>query len=505
MAAATVTASEQPQETLEAEDIQGLVLRGYGPLAAARFFLLEVVNDDRARDYLQKLCGRLNLASISPETTALQVAFTAQGLARLGVPKSALDTFSREFREGMDDNVRPDILGDRGANDPSTWEWGRQPEPIHVLLMVYALDDTTLTQVLETERPSIEAGFKIRHEKETITLTGQKEHFGWRDGISMPKIAGVPPAVPAVAPAERPQKKRKESWTDPLPPGEFVLGYRNDYQAFTECPTAELADDPANHLPVIVVGNETKKSLGRNGTYLVYREMTQHVIELWDYLEKSSREPGKDPAARAIALGAKIVGRWPGGAPLITSPERDDDKRADENDFVYEGDESGLRCPHGAHIRRSNPRDVLAVEDRSHDASKQMVRKHQMIRRGRAFGRPVAETMNPRDILAARGKPDHERRGLHFICLVGSIERQFEFVQRNWVHSANFDSLFKDADPITAARRSSADENPNDEFTCPADPVRRKYKAMPPFTRLVGGGYFFLPGIAALRFISRHP
>jgi len=492
-----VTTPEQPEETIETHDIQGLILRGYGALAAARFLLLEVVNDDRAREYLQKLCVRINKGSEgTPEAFAFQVAFTAQGLERLGVPKSALDTFSREFREGMDYGVRPDILGDRGDNDPSQWKWGRQSEPIHVLLMVYALDEAALKDVLNTEQKALEAaGFKILHEKKTTTLAGQKEHFGWRDGVSMPNIAGVPP--------ERPRKKHQQSWTGAIPAGEFVLGYHNDYNAFSESPTAELTDDPANHLPVIDDGK--RKSLGRNGTYLVYREMTQHVLELWDYLEKHSREPGDDPTARAIALGAKMVGRWPSGAPLITSPERDDPERAEDNEFLYEKDQAGLRCPRGAHIRRGNPRDVLAVDERGTDASKLMVRKHQMIRRGRAFGRPVSANMDLREILAARGKPDDEHRGLHFICLVGNIDRQFEFVQRAWIHSANFDSLFKDGDPISAGRRPPGDENPNNELTVPADPVRRKYTEMPKFTTLVGGAYFFLPGIAALRFISRHP
>jgi deferrochelatase/peroxidase EfeB len=208
---------------------------------------------------------------------------------------------------------------------------------------------------------------------------------------------------------------------------------------------------------------------------------------------------------RAIALGAKMVGRWPDGAPLVTSPETDHPEHATDNEFHYEKDLVGLRCPRGAHIRRANPRDVLAPDDRGRDASIQMVRKHQMIRRGRAFGRPVSATMDPSEILAARGKPDPVRRGLHFICLVGDISRQFEFPQRAWIHSANFDSLSKDGDPISAARRPPQSENPNNEFTCPASPVRRKYKQMPQFTRLVGGGYFFLPGIAALRFISRSP
>lgn len=491
-----MTASEQPEEMLETHDIQGLVLRGFGPLREAQFLLLEVVDDERARDYLRGLCGRINRARDSPETFALQVAFTAAGLERLGVPDSALVTFSREFRDGMDHDVRAEALGDRGDNDPRTWQWGRRPSPVHMLLMVYALDKPTLNDQLTKERESIKSGFRVVHEKETTNLDvlKEKEHFGWRDGLSMPKIEGVP--------RERPKKKDQESWTEPLRPGEFVLGYRNDYNAFTECPTADPADDPANHLPVT---DDERKSLGRNGTYLVYREMTQDVLKFWDYLDTHSREPGADPAARATALGAKMVGRWPGGAPLITSPQADRPEHATDNEFRYAEDAVGLRCPRGSHIRRANPRDVLAVEDRGPTASMLMVRKHQMIRRGRAFGRPVSATMDPREILAARGAPDTERRGLHFMCLVGNISRQFEFVQRAWIHSANFDSLFKDGDPISAARRSPGHENPNDEFTCPATPVRRKYKQMPQFTRLVGGAYFFLPGIAALRFISRHP
>jgi Dyp-type peroxidase family len=487
-----VTASGD--ETLETHDIQGLVLRGYGTLPAARFLLLEVVDDQRARDYLQGLCGRINLARDSPETCALQVAFTAAGLERLGVPRSALATFSREFLEGMDDDVRSEALGDRGDNDPSTWQWGRKSEPVHMLLMVYALDDAILTDELTRELGALDGGFRVLHDKDTTTLADQKEHFGWRDGLSMPKIEGVP--------RERPKKKDQESWTGPIRPGEFVLGYRNDYDAFTECPTADAADDPASHLPA---ADDSRKSLGRNGTYLVYRELTQEVLAFWNYLETHSREPGADPVARAIALGAKMVGRWPGGAPLVTSPDADRPEHAIDNEFTYANDLVGLCCPPGAHIRRANPRDVLAFEDRSHAASMLMVRKHQMIRRGRAFGRPVSVTMDPREILAARAKPDGERRGLHFICLVGNISRQFEFVQRAWIHSANFDALFKDGDPISTARRPDGHPNPNDEFTCPAKPVRRKYKHMPQFTRLVGGGYFFLPGIAALRFIARHP
>ena len=479
--------------TLETADIQGLIVRGYGTLPEAKFLLLAVDDPERARAYLRRVAGRVNTAKVSPETHAIQVAFTFKGLEKLGVPESARNTFAREFIEGMDDDIRAESLGDRGRTDPSALTWTERT--IDVLLMVYALDTDAMKHVLDEELPVIKAGAFTIVEKDTRTLDQNREHFGWRDGLSMPNLLGVP--------KERPRKKQQESWTGPLEAGEIVLGYPNEYSTlagdtYSESPTVDLADDRAGHLPP--TADKKHKDLGRNGTYLVYRELTQSVHALWDYLAKHSKEPGNTPVDRAIALGAKMVGRWPNGAPLVESPGRDDTKR-DDNTFTYlDGDAVGLSCPVASHIRRANPRDALGA-GRDAETSITMVRKHQMVRRGRPFGDPVSATLKPEEMLAAGD--DGKERGLHFICLVGNISRQFEFVQRNWIQSANFGGLYKDGDPLTATRRTGA--NANDELTVPAEPVRRKYKGLPAFTKLVGGGYFFLPGIAALRFIAGHP
>jgi hypothetical protein len=103
--------------TLETEDIQGLVVRGYGTLSEAKFLLLSVNDPEAARAYLRRLCGRVNTAKVSPDSHAIQVAVTATGLAALGVPDSARGTFAREFIEGMDDDVRAESLGDRGRTE----------------------------------------------------------------------------------------------------------------------------------------------------------------------------------------------------------------------------------------------------------------------------------------------------------------------------------------------------------------------------------------------------
>jgi deferrochelatase/peroxidase EfeB len=262
--------------------------------------------------------------------------------------------------------------------------------------------------------------------------------------------------------------------------------------------------------------DKTHKDLGHNGTYLVYREMKQEVAKLWSYLAEHSREPGADPVASAVALGSKMVGRWPGGAPLRTSTA-DVAARSKQNDFTYyaghnpvtnrdEGDRFGIACPVGAHIRRSNPRDDLPT-DHGDKNSIEMVRKHQMIRRGRPFGAPLAPNMTAEEFFARRDQPDTELRGLHFICLVGHIGRQFEFVQRSWLSSPVFGALFKDADPLVGVHRPHDDEqgNASDEFSCPAEPLRRRYKGLPQFTQLLGGAYFFMPSIRALHFIAGAP
>lgn len=474
-------------DEVEADDIQGIVFGGFGKLREARFLLLEVDDPARARAYLRALvvASAKELRHAESRGTAIQIAFTSRGLRALGLPEETIREFSREFEEGLDDDVRSDELGDRGRNDPVHWEWGRAKDqpPVHGLLLFYATPSLFEAR-LRDELGRLAGAFHVR-EKPTRLLPDSKEHFGWRDGIATPIV-------------EKDGKKHPR-WTPPIRIGEFVLGYHNEYKqeehdTYTESPTVARDADPRDLLPATRDG--LRKDLGRNGSYLVYREMTQDVFAFWRY---AVEQAGSVEAA--ITLGAKMVGRWPSGAPLIRTPDADDAALATANDFSYAKDKQGFACPLGSHIRRANPRDHLAI-DRPVGDSTEMVRKHQMVRRGRPFGEPVAASMETRALIERRDEPDGERRGLHFICVVAHLGRQFEFVQRAWLNSANFLGLFKDGDPIAAARRTKDEPNTNDQFTVQACPVRRKYKDMPEFTRVVGGAYFFLPGLRALRYIA---
>jgi deferrochelatase/peroxidase EfeB len=90
--------------------------------------------------------------------------------------------------------------------------------------------------------------------------------------------------------------------------------------------------------------------------------------------------------------------------------------------------------------------------------------------------------------------------GLHFICLAASLIRQFEFVQHTWLNNPTFHGLYDDTDPLIGNRHPRGAT-----FTVPAGPVRRRYRDLPQFVRTRGGAYFFLPGIAALRYLEQLP
>ena len=197
---------------------------------------------------------------------------------------------------------------------------------------------------------------------------------------------------------------------DTIKAGEFVLGYQNEYGLYPGSPVVADSDDRRGILTR--APDRNGRDLGRNGTYLVFRELRQDVEGFWAFLEASTRRPdGSTDRAAATRLAAKMVGRWPSGAPLVLAPDADDPRLAHANDFGYfHDDHDGLRCPIGAHIRRANPRDSLAPKPGS-PASIAVGKRHRIIRRGR--GR-------------AGGPTD---QGLHFVCLNASLARQFEFIQ----------------------------------------------------------------------------
>jgi len=449
---------------LDFNDIQGLFARGYRQHRYAQFTIFTIGEAPGGRALLEWLLPRITTAAPFSGDVALQVAFTASGLRQLGLPDHVVTGFAAEFRQGMTNPNRSRFLGDTEDSGPHRWLWGGPAgPPADGLLMLYATDPGLLEHRQAELRQQLDkSGISGITELPAREL-GDTEPFGFHDGISQPIIAGLPKAARAMR---------------TVPAGEFVLGYPNARGQLTGRPLLPASEDPRRLLLPDPTGSGAV-DFGRNGSYLVFRQLEQHVERFWRFVDAASRRPdGSQDSSYRTALAAKMVGRWPSGAPLVKTPDRDAPALADDNDFAYRDDPRGLACPIGAHIRRANPRDSLGPEPAaSLDASD----LHRLLRRARSYG-------------PAEGG----RSGLYFICLVGDLARQFEFVQHTWLNSATFNGLYNDTDPLTGSRGQDGTT-----FTVPARPVRHRHHGLPQFVQTRGGAYFFLPGISAIRYVAQ--
>lgn len=464
-------------EPLDKDDIQGLVAWGYGHLTSAAWHLLKVTDRHKAAQWLETTADLVTTADgESPKEVAVNVALTPSGLTALGLP--TLDGFSPEFRGGMATEHRQRVLGDLDERAPSNWSWGgTQNETVDLIVLLYAASDAKLAALTKKVLgSSASIGIAPVKTLETKWL-GDREHFGFHDGISQPAIAGLRPGRPE----------------DTIAPGEFLLGYENEYGKRTDRPLLEKSADPAGVLPP-AAENAELADLGRNGSYLVVRQLGQDVPGFWRFADAASRHNGGrsagSPDEAREALAARIVGRWPSGAPLTLSPDGDDPKLSDENDFGYhEADADGLRCPIGAHVRRANPRDSLEPRPGTSD-SIAVNKRHRLLRRGRTYG----EGISPEQALTTGTSETGDPRGLMFACLCGNLARQFEFVQHTWVNNPKFAGLYEDPDPLLGPAGGT--------LTIQARPIRRRVTSLPEFVSVHGGGYFFLPGVRALRYLA---
>lgn len=465
--------------------MQGLVARAYGRLPHARYLLCAVADPAAARAWLGQVAPGVSTAAGQDEGCGLIVAFTYAGLAALGLDDEALATLPRPLQEGMVTPHRSRILGDTGPSDPSGWRWGGPANPaIHLLVVIYAPDEAELARELAARREAYAAALTEVAAPIDGLLKGGSEHFGFADGLSQPVIKGWPRRTRSVRPAAPPPPIKWEE----INPGEIVLGYPDNYEKPAEGPTVADRGDARSLLPAAPWA-PGRRHLGHNGTFLVFRQLTQDVAAFRRFTEQASQAS----AARGEALspekvGAKMVGRWPSGASLVVFPDADPGE-AGTNDFGYhDKDQAGFNCPAGAHVRRSNPRDSSAES-----AEKALVssKNHRVLRRGRPYGLALV------DPPTQPGEEAGAERGLLFLCLNSDFERQFEFIQHTWLDNGFFAGLCGEVDPVAGPQPDGGGI-----FTVPDVPVRREFTGVPQFVTTMGGAYFFLPGVRALRYLA---
>jgi len=487
---------------VELDDIQGLVRFGYKHHTEASFLLLRVSDRDAARRWLATVPVCTAETIEPPPDTALQIALTGEGLRALGVADSVVASFAAEFVSGMaNDANRARRLGDVGANAPGRWQWGAGARAPHVLAMLYALPGK-LAAFQAAIEAQCAAGFERIDCLTTSDLDGI-EPFGFTDGISQPLVDWQ---------RKRPAKDgERADYSNLSCLGEYLLGYPNEYGGYTDRPLLDPALAGAR-LPR-AEDFADRADLGRNGSYLVMRQLRQDVHGFWQFVDRCA---GGNAGVRERIAGA-MVGRSRDGVPLVGPADEAIEGGGvpgDLNAFTYRADPHGVRCPLGAHIRRSNPRNAdlppgppgfvswakrtLGFDSEALERDRvASTRFHRLLRRGREYGVGVA----PAQALA---EPTvRTETGLHFICLGANIARQFEFVQNAWAIGVHFDGLPNEGDPLLGTRVPAADGTPTDGFSIPrADGADDRLTGLPQFVTVLGGAYFFLPGIRALRFLA---
>ena len=492
-------------------DVQGLVRFGYARLTEACYFLVNVREIAAARRWLAT-APITTAVTLNPlPKTALQVAFTLQGLEALRVPESVIAGFSAEFIAGMaSDQDRSRRLGDIGANSPGNWGWGTADRVPHAVVMLFAEAGLLDSWKQSIRGQSWSAAFE---EVECLTTSdmGGREPFGFIDGISQPEIDWDQSRKVPINGYER-------KYSNQVSLGEFLLGYRNEYGKYTDRPLLDPQDPAGVDLP-FAEDLSAKKDLGRNGTYLVMRQLAQDVRGFWQFLDEATNS---NPEER-YKLGSFMVGRaLADGPPLVPLSREaiagisDLHNGIQQNQFTYDLDVDGTRCPYGAHIRRANPRNpdipgdpkglistlirILGFGNRNiREDLIASTRFHRIVRRGREYGRKLT----PEDALQPASPQDGET-GLHFLAINSNIQRQFEFIQAAWLTRTKFDGMTEESDPLLGNRAPVIGCPFTNTFSLPqSEGIRKRIMGLPQFINVKGVAYFFLPGISALRYLGR--
>jgi Dyp-type peroxidase family len=439
-------------------------------MRGGRHVFLEFTDGEKARTWLRNMLAHVNARREEHGTRfTVNIGFTHEGLRAIGLSQRSLDSFPEAFRAGM--RGRAGAVGDVGPHAPENWQGGLGGPEIHAMAWIRTDSDQGREVAMDVLRTEMAAtgGVEIRFVQDTMALAHENgigsegEHFGFVDPISQPPIEGAgTPMYPGDGVLEA-----DGSWR-PLKPGEFLLGYEDEAG-----PDGAQAPEPFE--------------LRRNGTYMVFRKLYQDVAAFRRYLATAGRQLyGSDDAQHQELVAAKMMGRWRSGCPLDLSPDRDDPAIAADpnrrNDFTYAGDDQGLRCPLGSHLRRVNPRATPLKRATA-------VRRHRLLRRGVEYGPRLA---------AGALQDDGVDRGLINLFLMADIERQFEFVQKEWMTGGEFLGLDPgEQDPINGTGGEGS------QMSVPGG-KRPFLFDLPTFVRVKGGEYLFVPGLKALQGLIDH-
>jgi Dyp-type peroxidase family len=500
---------------------------------------------------------KLMSAANALKATWTNIGFSFTALRRLtedatrvdgGQATQSVDLFEdAAFREGL--AARAQLLGDLTDEEgkPEGWVVGGPDNPVDIILLVASDDPCDLNERVEQLEQSIyafwqdgqpaQSGVRIVFEQPGANLPGPlagHEQFGFKDGISQPGLRGIASGDPHdfLTPRQNPRNPDQgKPGQDLIWPGEFVFGH----------PGQKVLGSDGGQRPLS--GSKDYRQApdwAADGSFLVFRRLRQDVYLFHRFLHDNS--DGLSPSM----LGAKVVGRWASGAPLMRAPDADNPELGDNdcanNDFEFAakdpyflkgappkgvappdvlpsaasadcgccipasnhpvfdpspGDRDGKICPFTSHIREAYPRDDPPTGREGEGEVD--TDDHRLLRRGIPYG-PASKSTPEVPV------NDKEDRGLLFLAYQTSIDDQFEFITRHWFNRPNL----KEEGESEDGRRSGYDlivgqnnrpgENRARTFrlTVEGETEPRTLTAPADWVIPTGGGYFFVPSIEAL-------
>lgn len=448
------------------EFIQANILKGHGRRFAAHlFFSIDEAFIDQFKNWFSNFDAtsaqtqlrdtqRYKMVKPQPEDTESVkcVCLTWTGYVAAGLQEYAPQHIP--FEQGM--AKRRNILG-----DPAEKEFSENfQQDVHGMVLLAHDHKPSLDRQLKKLIQEIELFKKhlfVEHGRVIRNENGQGiEHFGYADGISQPLFLEDD--------IKRAHAKMKPLLWDPACDAEEIL----------------LVKEPKIDVAL--------------GSFMVFRKLEQNVEDFKAQEKRLAEILGLTEEEEQEIVGALAVGRFEDGTPVVLS-QKEDHSLSTSNNFNYNDDNEGAKCPYHAHIRKVNPRNGELLIEKGNPAKRRL-----LARRGIPYdeiGRGFIDELN--DIPNLEHHPS-AGVGLLFIAFMSDLEQQFEFIQQNWANNQDSVNPNEGLDPIIGNAKSG--NNPPQYWPIDWGKPAKLLCDFQGYVTLKGGGYFFAPSLQVLNSIK---
>lgn len=486
-------------------DLQGNILRGHGRDSSVHLFLqFKPGQVQELKKWIKVFADKITSAQKQADEAKLyrdkKIAgdpFVNFFLTRKGYEYLEYKPFqipgNEPFKVGMKNDTIRKVLGDPVVEK---WDPGLQEE-IHALLLIADDNVVSLLQTVNQITRELYRLAQVVHREDGFILKNEQgehiEHFGFVDGISQPLF--LKRDIERAKSKTFNQKWEESKWDSRAP------------------------------LSLVLVKDPNGKCEDSYGSYLVCRKLEQDVkafIDTEEYLADLAKDKESGLPLESglqikgdVELGAALMmGRFRDGTPLtmkgseLRRTELPDDTKAGEfDDFNYDNDTQGLKCPFHTHVRKTNPRGDTGRVDSSGDTFEEALEKernHRIARRAVSYGVDYQSLPDGKKWGQKGFDPPIIGSGLFFLCFQADISNQFNFMQSAWANANNFVQVNVGVDPIIG-QTQPGDGRANEANRTQEYPIAwgsETTKTISNFNLWVhfkGGEYFFAPSISSLK------